>query len=92
MEPQIANISLGSSRRFKLKTRNRKDTPPKEIENVEPILGSGCLVIMKYGTNANYVHGVMLDPKYSPENFRINMTFRNYTYDSIEKELPAAEF
>lgn len=67
--PVIASLNFGTSRKFKLKNRN------KEIkEELEFILSHGSLIIMKEGIQKFYLHSV---PKESKVNKgRINLTFR----------------
>jgi hypothetical protein len=39
---------------------------------------------MRQNADRKYLHMVPPDKDCSPDNFRINLTFRNYTYDQEE--------
>lgn len=84
-DPQIASLSLGHRREFFIKHKDNK-------EYVKIILNSGDLLIMKNGANKNYLHAVPIDKSSNSENFRINLTFRDYSYFPEEMEICAAEF
>jgi alkylated DNA repair dioxygenase AlkB len=86
-DPYVASLNLGASRRIGLKA---KKGFPKE--RVDLVLNHGDLLMMREGCNANYLHGVLADPKCSPSNFRINLTFRKYRYDEEEKRRPCIDF
>lgn len=86
-DPQIASVSFGAERRFRIKSKNKDNR-----ETVDLILKHGDLLIMKDGANEKYLHAVPKDPKCTPNNIRINMTFRNYNYDENEKKINATVF
>jgi alkylated DNA repair dioxygenase AlkB len=66
-EPVIASVSLGASRRFKLRHRQHRTVTSLE-------LGHGSLLAMAGATQHRYVHAV---PKTArPVGPRINLTFR----------------
>jgi len=66
-DPVIASVSLGVTRRFRLRHRERRDTVPID-------LGHGSLLLMQGPTQHHWVHAV---PKTSrPVGERINLTFR----------------
>jgi len=66
-DPVIASVSLGATRRFRLRHRRRRDTVPLD-------LGHGSLLLMQGPTQHHWVHAV---PKTSrPVGERINLTFR----------------
>lgn len=68
IEPLIASISLGATRRFRL--RHRTD-PARRIEL---LLEHGSLLLMRGATQANYRHDL---PKTArPVGERINLTYR----------------
>jgi alkylated DNA repair dioxygenase AlkB len=68
--PAIASVSLGATRRFKLRHRQRKTVTTLE-------LGHGSLLSMAGSTQHRYVHAV---PKTArPVGERINLTFRLVT-------------
>ena len=67
-EPVIASVSFGGSRTFGLKHKRRKELKV----NVE--LTHGSLLIMRGGTQANWVHQVPKTAK--PAGERLNLTFR----------------
>ncbi len=67
--PTIASVSLGATRTFVLKHKNRPDLKPVRIE-----LPSGCLVIMKGETQQFWKHGI--DKQAKPCGPRVNLTFR----------------
>ncbi|HET9693238.1 MAG TPA: alpha-ketoglutarate-dependent dioxygenase AlkB [Steroidobacteraceae bacterium] len=69
-EPAIASVSLGATRRFKLRHRKRKVVTTLD-------LGHGSLLAMAGATQHCYVHAV---PKTArPVGERINLTFRYVT-------------
>ena len=80
-DPHIGSVSFGKTRDFKLK---RKGTDSSE--KVTVTLKHGDLVVMKDGSNKNYLHAVPPDKTCSEENCRINLTFRYYTYSDDEKQ------
>ena len=70
-EPAIASISLGATRRFKLRHRRRRDA----VSALD--LGHGSLLLMAGATQHCYVHAL---PKTArPVAERINLTFRFVT-------------
>lgn len=77
-EPVIASFSLGARRDFYMK---HKPFPPAsggpETKQVKLPLGSGDMVLMRGGTQANWLHSI---PKRTGRNERdggrINITFR----------------
>lgn len=77
--PLIGSLSLGKSRDFKIKSKTNK----KEIVIIT--LHHGDLLIMGKNANTKYLHSVPADEKCNSKNFRINLTFRNYTYFTEEK-------
>lgn len=69
--PVIASVSLGATRRFRLRPRNVHETPhaPLTIE-----LSSGSLLVMRGPTQQHWLHAV---PKTArPTEARLNLTFR----------------
>jgi alkylated DNA repair dioxygenase AlkB len=67
-QPAIASLSLGATRRFRLRHRRRRDT------GVTLDLAHGSLLLMAGATQRHYVHAV---PKTArPVGERINLTFR----------------
>lgn len=69
VNPTIASLSLGGTRKFVLKHARDKSVPPVEVE-----LTHGSLLIMAGTTQTDWVHGV---PKTSkPVDTRVNLTFR----------------
>lgn len=67
--PTIASLSLGASRIFTLKHKTRRELKPVRLE-----LTSGCLLVMKGGTQKFWKHGI--DKQTSPCGHRVNLTFR----------------
>lgn len=67
-EPVIASVSFGGSRTFQLKHKRRKELK----ESVE--LTHGSLLVMRGGTQANWLHQVPKTAK--PVGERLNLTFR----------------
>jgi len=68
-DPVIASLSLGASRRFELKHRNRK--MPKSVCE----LTHGSLLVMGAGIQHNWNHQVPKQP--GIQEGRINLTFRH---------------
>jgi alkylated DNA repair dioxygenase AlkB len=67
-EPVIASVSLGATRRFQLRRRDRRDDR-RELE-----LGHGSLLLMRGSTQRNWEHQV---PKTAKSvDPRINLTYR----------------
>ena len=90
-DPQIASLSFGRPRLFKMK-KNRKYITDGDNEMTEMILNHGALVIMKDGANEKYLHAVMKDSGCNEENVRLNLTFRNYDYHEDEMKIQAKPF
>ena len=67
-QPIIASVSFGGTRSFQLKHKKRKDLKAK----VE--LTHGSLLIMRGGTQANWLHQIPKTAKQVEE--RLNLTFR----------------
>ncbi len=67
-EPAIASVSLGATRRFKLRHR-RSGQPPVTVD-----LSHGDVLLMAGGTQRAYVHAVPKTER--PVGERINLTFR----------------
>lgn len=78
-DPYIASVSFGKSRKFILKKHKNYGK-----EKVTIILEHGDLLLMRKNANRKYLHMVPADKDCNAENFRINLTFRNYTYDQEE--------
>jgi len=87
-DPTIVSISLGAPRNFKIIGRHKSNKKTK----INLILNSGSCLVLKNGANANYLHMVHRDPQCNKDNIRINLTFRNYTYDEHEKKIVASPF
>ena len=68
-QPVIASVSLGGTRTFQLKHRDRKGLKA----SVE--LTHGSLLIMRGGTQANWLHQIPKTAK--PVEERLNLTFRS---------------
>ncbi len=68
-DPVIASVSLGASREFQLRHRQRQDLP---IETV--VLGHGSLLIMAGPTQHHWKHRLRRESR--PLGERINLTFR----------------
>ena len=77
--PFVGSISLGKSREFLL-----KNVKTKEITRL--ILRHGDLLLMRDRSNVNYLHAVSKDRECSESRYRINLTFRDYWYDDVERE------
>jgi alkylated DNA repair dioxygenase AlkB len=75
-EPCIASVSLGATRRFRLRHRRRKDLDPVAID-----LEHGSLLLMSGQTQAHWRHAVPKTKR--PVGERINLTFRNITFRNI---------
>ncbi|WP_328700939.1 alpha-ketoglutarate-dependent dioxygenase AlkB family protein [Aquariibacter albus] len=67
--PTIASLSLGESRIFAFKHKQRSDAPTVNIE-----LASGSLLLMKGDTQRNWKHGIAKSSR--PLGPRVNLTFR----------------
>lgn len=68
--PEIASLSLGATRRFRLRHRRRKDLEPVAID-----LENGSLLIMKGETQRFWKHHVPKTKRVAES--RVNLTFRN---------------
>ena len=76
--PAIASLSLGSTRKFKLRHRDSGET-------VDYYLESGSLLIMLPGCQEDWVHAV---PKTArPVGDRINWTFRPHAEAILQERL-----
>lgn len=78
-DPYIASVSFGKSRNFILKKQKNYGK-----EKITIVLEHGDLLLMRKDVNRKYLHMVPADKDCNSENFRINITFRNYTYDKEE--------
>lgn len=67
-DPVIASVSFGGTRNFQLKHKRRKELKA----NVE--LTHGSLLVMRGGTQANWLHQIPKTAK--PVGERLNLTFR----------------
>ena len=67
-QPDIASVSFGGTRTFQLRHKKRKELKA----SVE--LTHGSLLIMRGGTQANWLHQIPKTPK--PVEERLNLTFR----------------
>lgn len=63
----IASVSIGAARKFSFKHKENK-------QRIDVILESGSLLVMKKGTQANWMH--RLPPTKKVNTPRINLTFR----------------
>jgi alkylated DNA repair dioxygenase AlkB len=73
-DPIIASVSLGATRKFKLRHKKTKETKDWELQN-------GTLLVMGSGTQPNWEHSV---PKTAVEKgWRINLTFRRIGNQSL---------
>lgn len=79
-DPYIASVSLGKNRKFVLKKQKQYG----KKEKITILLEHGDLLLMRQDANRKYLHMVPSDKDCSPDNFRLNLTFRNYTYDQEE--------
>jgi alkylated DNA repair dioxygenase AlkB len=70
LAPCIASVSLGATRKFRLRPRRMKGM----LEPLEVGLGHGSLLVMRGGTQAHWVHGVPKEPGVDAP--RVNLTFR----------------
>jgi alkylated DNA repair dioxygenase AlkB len=78
--PVIASLSLGGTRRFRLRHRQRKDLEPVVIE-----LGSGSLLIMRGDTQRFWKHQVPKTRRAVEP--RINLTFRRILEAPISQRI-----
>ncbi len=67
-QPVIASVSFGGTRTFRLKHKKRKDL------NASIELTHGSLLLMRGGTQANWLHQIPKTAK--PVEERLNLTFR----------------
>ena len=65
--PVIASVSFGGTRTFQLKHKTRKDKASVELTH-------GSLLIMRGGTQANWLHQIPKTARQVEE--RLNLTFR----------------
>lgn len=78
--PVIASLSLGASRRFRLRhrkgvgARGSAHQPNKPRASADLVLEDGSLLIMRGSVQQHYRHGVPRDPAVTRP--RINLTFR----------------
>lgn len=79
--PLVASLSFGKTRKFKMKNNKHENDVEEQID-ID--LGHGDLVMMGDKANVNYLHSVPRDAECSSSNFRINLTFRNYSYSEGE--------
>lgn len=91
-DPYIGSVSFGAPRKFRLKIQSKYCKNDKDREIVEILLEEGDLLVMRKNANMKYLHAVPRDPKCNKDNFRINLTFRNYTYDPQEVVYVAKPF
>ena len=70
VRPVIASLTLGATRRFRFKTKQRNAYPPMTIS-----LAAGSLLVMAGDTQTNWLHAI--DKDRSPVGARINLTFRH---------------
>lgn len=69
--PVIASLSLGATRRFRLRPRDARETPHAPLSLDLP---SGSLLVMRGPTQQHWLHAV---PKTArPTGARLNLTFR----------------
>lgn len=68
-DPQIASLSFGTSRRFELKHKQRRDLKKLALE-----LGDGSLLLMGAGLQQHWSHQVPKEPAVTGP--RLNLTFR----------------
>merc|ERR1711871_1201311 len=76
-DPFIGSVSLGRSRKFRVKSKATKKV-------IEIILEHGDLLVMRENANRKYRHAVPADLGCTVSDPRLNLTFRNYNYDSEE--------
>ncbi|MES2603293.1 MAG: alpha-ketoglutarate-dependent dioxygenase AlkB [Pseudomonadota bacterium] len=68
-DPQIASLSFGTSRRFELKHKQRRDLKKMTID-----LDDGSLLVMGSGVQQHWSHQVPKEPAVT--GARLNLTFR----------------
>jgi alkylated DNA repair dioxygenase AlkB len=81
--PLIASVSLGASRRFRLRHKRRRD-----LEPVVVTLDHGSLLIMRGETQRFWKHQISKSKRLLEE--RVNLTFRRILPRSIEAPQPTA--
>ncbi|MBI2207015.1 MAG: alpha-ketoglutarate-dependent dioxygenase AlkB [Candidatus Rokubacteria bacterium] len=69
LDPVVATLSLGATRRFVLKPRRARSGPSRSLD-----VGHGSLLVMGGTCQRRYVHGVPRQPGTAGE--RISLTFR----------------
>lgn len=69
LDPVVATLSLGATRRFVLKPRRARSGPSRSLD-----VGHGSLLVMGGTCQRRYVHGVPRQPGAAGE--RISLTFR----------------
>lgn len=84
-DPYIGSVSFGRARLFKLKKQKKYCLEGEPAEKCDVTLSHGDLLIMRKDANRKYLHMVPADKGCDKDNFRINLTFRNYAYDESEK-------
>jgi alkylated DNA repair dioxygenase AlkB len=77
--PVIASLSLGATRRFRLRHRRRKELEPVAID-----LESGSLLIMKGDTQRFWKHQIAKTRRVVEA--RVNLTFRNIRQSSSKEQ------
>lgn len=71
MNTPICSVSLGATRKFRLKEKGRKTG-----YDYQYLLESGDMILMKVGCQQRYLHCVPIEKKVLTS--RINLTFRQY--------------
>jgi alkylated DNA repair dioxygenase AlkB len=84
-DPYIGSVSLGRTRDFQIQSKDK-------TENKTVKLKHGDVLVMRENANRNYKHAVPKDPGCNKQNFRLNLTFRNYQYCDEEKQYEAQPF
>ena len=73
-QPVIASLSLGAARRFRLRRRQPRGTPPAPVDTLDFPLAHGSLLRMAGDTQRLYQHDLPKSAKVDAP--RINLTFR----------------
>lgn len=81
-DPYIGSVSFGKPRKFVMKRQKKYCVDGNE--KVSIVLNHGDLLLMRKDANRKYLHMVPPDPDCSPDNCRINLTFRDYMYSPEE--------
>ena len=68
VDPVIASVSLGASRKFRMRRKDRSQAP------IDIILGSGDVLVMRGSTQRLWEHEVPRSKRISQP--RVNLTFR----------------